>query len=639
MSAEDDDFDAADGFVAAERWHDYVDRRQLVPLRNEEFSPPAFAADEDDRDREGERERETWSDSARVLWQLADGSASIGDIAASIAAAYDQHEGAVLDEAWDFYLSLWDREWLRFAPYVEHPQASSAPERTTLVLVIGLHASGSSCLAGVIEALGAHAGDDLGGAHGYESAALAAICESVLPFPATAREAHPGLTARLAHWLQTLAAGARGPLLLAKYPTLPGIWPELLAAWPGPLRLVHVDRPLAASLHSMAQRATGMGIDVDAARAHQQWLWLHKADCLAGHEVLTIDYADLVTRPRQNVEALVAHLGLPASPSTQAAIERAVGRVRRGGSRYWPAPAAPAVVERRRQVRHVVLMPLGPEARADFVDDTLASIRHYTGPDRRIVIVDGRGADNRFDIGGEDVDVLVNRFGIGGAGILHVALTEAIGEVLDRYDFAVMLRLDDDALVTGPCPEEDAIRRFAEQPQVGMLGSHFFTAEGAVRDLTWAAGQLRAEMAPGARFEHAAPLQREAARCRARVLAALYRRAVDHGYVDGEHCLGGACYVTRAALEQMRAEGVLGPGGLFRSELGEDHLFGLALRAAGLRMAEFEQEDDPLWLDWLQLPASPRDIVARGKKVVHSVKAWADLDQAAIRELFRRARS
>ena len=72
------------------------------------------------------------------------------------------------------------------APFVtaDHSGRLEVP----FVAVIGLHRSGSSCLAGVLPELGVHMGEELTGYEptgGFEAAELMAICESAYPFPST----------------------------------------------------------------------------------------------------------------------------------------------------------------------------------------------------------------------------------------------------------------------------------------------------------------------------------------------------------------------------------------------------------------------------------------------------------------------
>ena len=47
------------------------------------------------------------------------------------------------------------------------------------------------------------------------------------------------------------------------------------------------------------------------------------------------------------------------------------------------------------QVKHIILIPVGPDTAHEFVYDTLESIRHYTDPDRRIILIDDRVANDR----------------------------------------------------------------------------------------------------------------------------------------------------------------------------------------------------------------------------------------------------
>lgn len=225
-------------------------------------------------------------------------------------------------------------------------------------------------------------------------------------------------------------------------------------------------------------------------------------------------------------------------------------------------------------------------------------------------------------------------------GTLHLNISAGLRFALERYRFDVLLRMDDDSLVVGPRPEDDAISRFRDRPALGVLGSYHLTCQGYVRDLSWAATRLHEEMdEEKAALEAGDKAAREARLRLARTLRELYRDARAHGYVDGEHCLGAAVYFSYAALRAIGDSGMLDACQLQPSILGEDHLRGLVIRACGIETAEFEQGEDPLCLDWLQLPCAPERIVERGKKIIHTVKRWHDLDQGAIRAYFRRLRN
>src|ERR1700694_5559510 len=80
------------------------------------------------------------------------------------------------------------------------------------VAVIGLHRSGSSCLAGVLHNLGVHMGDELIGYEptgGFEATGLAAVCEAAYPFPNTEPALpHDEVVARLRQHVTDVCASA-----------------------------------------------------------------------------------------------------------------------------------------------------------------------------------------------------------------------------------------------------------------------------------------------------------------------------------------------------------------------------------------------------------------------------------------------
>jgi hypothetical protein len=300
-----------------------------------------------------------------------------------------------------------------------------------------------------------------------------------------------------------------------------------------------------------------------------------------------------------------------------------------------------ALVDSKPHFRHFVVIPVGPGVPREYVADTLESVKHYTGPDRHIVLVDdsGTGAVHALGDMGSDVEIMVNATTLGPAGGLYLSLSRAYQHVFERYTFDVLLRMDTDALITGPHPEEQAIAYFARNSNVGMLGSYRWTCSGWRRDSSWARQRLQIEMTGGN-----APATERSARARepdakSRVLLRrLQRRAVRNGYEMGESCLGGACYLSYRCVAGLHRNGLLNRDELRGSLLGEDHLYGLMVRAIGMKLADFDAGDSPMCLDWLNLPCSPEEIVRRGKKVVHSTKKWGDWDEPRIRAFFHSAR-
>lgn len=119
-------------------------------------------------------------------------------------------------------------------------------------------------------------------------------------------------------------------------------------------------------------------------------------------------------------------------------------------------------------------------------------------------------------------------------------------------------------------------------------------------------------------------------------LRALYALARRHGYEDGEHCLGAACFFSHAALRAMRDKGLFANSALVTTNLGDDHMYGLLVRAAGFETDDFAIAPHPLGLALRGLPMTPGELIGSGKKIVHSLKDHDCRSQADLRDEFRR---
>lgn len=211
-------------------------------------------------------------------------------------------------------------------------------------------------------------------------------------------------------------------------------------------------------------------------------------------------------------------------------------------------------------------------------------------------------------------------------GRLYLNVTTCFAEILDTYDFEVLLRLDDDALIIGPDPDLDAIEHFASHPHVGCLGSYRVTCAGYPRSFAHPARMLRHELYSIAILRHPR---------RWMALRTIYALARRHGYEDGEHCLGAACFFSRTVLLAMRDKRLLANPALVTSRLGDDHMFGLLVRAAGFDPGDFATGEYPIGIKFRGLPMSPGELVDAGKKIVHSLKDHGGRSQAELREEFR----
>lgn len=286
----------------------------------------------------------------------------------------------------------------------------------------------------------------------------------------------------------------------------------------------------------------------------------------------------------------------------------------------------------REYKRIATVLPVGPNDGPDALD-TLASIMHYAGESRIIVVVDDTVprsgfADHAQEMSQDIVVLPAPPRAPGGQGGLWVKIAAGYQWLLERYAPDVILRLDVDAMLIGPGLADRAAEEFAIDPEVGLIGSYRVMSDGRIRDWSWAARRIRIETGPRGLIYPA---------CR-RVLRELISHAKANGYVAGEHALGGGYIHSLRAADDVHARGWFQLPSLARSNLGEDMIMGLVTVAAGYRVADFGRPGDPLSMRWRGLPAHPDDLLAEKKLLTHSVRYWGDLKEPEIRRIFREAR-
>jgi hypothetical protein len=120
----------------------------------------------------------------------------------------------------------------------------------------------------------------------------------------------------------------------------------------------------------------------------------------------------------------------------------------------------------------------------------------------------------------------------------------------------------------------------------------------------------------------------------------LLRRAHKQGYKLGESIMGGAAVYRYEAVEALEKANLLGRTELAEIGVHEDHIFGLCLFATGFRLGEFGNrfDDLPMGVKWQGLPADPNELLALGKSIIHSTKAFEGTDESEIRRRFQLAR-
>lgn len=274
-----------------------------------------------------------------------------------------------------------------------------------------------------------------------------------------------------------------------------------------------------------------------------------------------------------------------------------------------------------------VLVPVGPNCRPSFVRDSLESAVTWLEAGTRIVVLDNSGAEVGARAAQEiaSTEVLTFPEPSGLRGGLYVILARGLAYVREHHDPEIVVRMDTDALVTGPDLVETARARFDADPTLASLGACRIAATGGARDFSTSAAAL--ERAVG----------------RGDAIGALLGGAIAlarlHGYEPGEHILGGGCLYHRRALDALDAMGLLDEDGFGALGVSEDVLFGLFLRAAGLTLGEFARPGEPMGCKWRGLPADPPTLQAQGRSLIHSVRnAGPDWDEARIRAWFRAER-
>lgn len=224
-----------------------------------------------------------------------------------------------------------ERWWARTTAARVPP--SSKP---TFVAAMGLHRSGSSCVATILHTLGVNMGDRLGGYEstgGGEAVGLAAICERAAKFPATQIE-NPEQTRRnLRNWIFNRFAKCKktGQLAGGKYPHLCAMGEMLSGICGESLKVVHCSRPLEESIESLKRRSRKssgwLAATDDECEAVQRWLHTEKErflDTLAPSQVLAVEYEQLLSCPSDAISSICRFLEI--SPS-RTQIEKAIAHV------------------------------------------------------------------------------------------------------------------------------------------------------------------------------------------------------------------------------------------------------------------------------------------------------------------------
>jgi hypothetical protein len=290
----------------------------------------------------------------------------------------------------------------------------------------------------------------------------------------------------------------------------------------------------------------------------------------------------------------------------------------------------------KEKVDLILVMPIGPNSRAEFIVDSLHSFQYYSNCTYQILLLD----DSQKNTGEEisqlisGIKVLPTKKNHGRMAGLYINLCQAYKYALDNYRFDALFKMDDDALIIGENPEAEAIRLFQAQPAIGMAGRHFsgkFCPDflGTIHDNSYPRNTLLTGTCTWKMIKR--PVVNLA-------LRKLLFQAVKQGYEIGENIFGGAYFMSERCLAALHEAGYLPYQKLKRSILGEDHLFSLLIHTAGFKLGDLEKGDLPFGVAWKGLPAAPETLQQHNKKIIHSTRYWQEIKEEEIRHYFRQHR-
>jgi GR25 family glycosyltransferase involved in LPS biosynthesis len=196
-----------------------------------------------------------------------------------------------------------------------------------IVIVLGLHGSGTSCVATILNKLKVFMGDRVQGHFTYmggggEDAKLAKICENIFPTPTTTSKlSDEEIFKKLAAWIvnHRIKGKQKNILVGCKYPTLCAMGKFLTEIVdPINIKIIHCDRDIEESINSLVKR----GFDKQQAIILQNWLWANKLNFLYSipHDnILHVQYKKLINQPAIYVDNIIKFLNI--NPSDNDRIE------------------------------------------------------------------------------------------------------------------------------------------------------------------------------------------------------------------------------------------------------------------------------------------------------------------------------
>jgi hypothetical protein len=279
----------------------------------------------------------------------------------------------------------------------------------------------------------------------------------------------------------------------------------------------------------------------------------------------------------------------------------------------------------------VVIVPIGPGTKPEFVIDTVESYKYYTNRPFEVVLTDDshQGVGAKVQAALPYCRLLHTSKPMGGWAGLYINLSNAYSYALRNFRFKALLKLDADALVIAPEPEKEALELFKQDPTAGIAGQYPFTYHGEPWNIRWPRQRILNSTSNWKFF--ARPIANYQ-------LMGYHQKALQNGYNTGESVFGGAYFISNACLQAMEQNRLL-PRKSFRSlNLGEDHIFSLLAKSLGFSLNSLSMTGGPVGCSWKGLPVSPEQLISDGRKIIHSTRQWEDWDEHAIRNFYESKR-
>lgn len=292
----------------------------------------------------------------------------------------------------------------------------------------------------------------------------------------------------------------------------------------------------------------------------------------------------------------------------------------------------------QRQFELVIVIPVGPTCKIEYILDTIESIYFYVHCDFKIILSDDSQNTNvRVKVKEQYPDAVIISYDTnqGKTLGLYMTLCKAYRYALEHFDFKVLLRLDTDALIIGHDPEAPILEFFEKNPSVGLAGRYV--------KRVYSPDDFGNVWHNGGR-EHMVAIAKMFTRYYLRhpfinwKIRKLMFSAINQGYELGELIFGGSYAFSRLAIEKLDQKGLLPWHKVRGADMEEDHFFTLLVASTGLELGDLASGDQPFACTWRGLPASPETLYEANKKIIHSTRFWKNLNEDQIRDYFRSKR-